>query len=63
MKLKLSWNEKKSANVYYTGQCIGHCVQKMRHWRILLIATNRIIGFLTDSGVMIVCTKEKPQIN
>lgn len=53
MKFKLSWNEKKSANVYYTGQCLGHCVQKKRHWRFLLIATNRLLGFLTDSGVKI----------
>lgn len=63
MKLKLSWNEKKSANVYYTGQCVGHCVSIIVHCTILDDLVQLTLGFLTDSGVMIVCTKEKPLTN
>lgn len=63
MKLKLSWNEKKSANVYYTGQCAGHCVCFPVRLQEFANLSSVLIGFLTDSGVMIVCTKEKPLTN
>lgn len=63
MKLKLSWNEKKSANVYNTEQCLGHCVPITVHCTVTEDLVQLAIGFLTDSGVMIVCTKEKPLTN
>ena len=51
-----------SSIVYFNGQCIGHCVlfsvtcgsasKRIKpHWGFTLNSTNRLIGFLTDSGV------------